>query len=205
MLENLHWLGHASFYVRSAQGTVVYFDPYKLKAGLPQADLILVTHDHFDHCSPEDINRVAKPGTVVVAPAAAAAKIAGSVRILSAGMSLRVADVSVTAVPAYNTDKKFHPRAAGYIGYVATVDGVAIYHAGDTDHIPEMGSVKADVALLPVGGTYTMDAAQAAAAADAIRPQVAVPMHYGEVVGSDQDAREFQRLCKAEVRILRRE
>ncbi len=205
MLENLHWLGHASFYVRSAQGTVVYFDPYKLKAGLPQADLILVTHDHFDHCSPEDINRVAKPGTVVVAPAAAAAKIAGSVRILSAGMSLRVADVSVAAVPAYNTDKKFHPRAAGYIGYVATVDGVAIYHAGDTDHIPEMGSVKADVALLPVGGTYTMDAAQAAAAADAIRPQVAVPMHYGEVVGSDQDAREFQRLCKAEVRILRRE
>ncbi len=205
MLENLHWLGHASFYVRSAQGTVVYFDPYKLKAGLPQADLILVTHDHFDHCSPEDINRVAKPGTVVVAPAAAAAKIAGSVRILSAGMSLRVADVSVAAVPAYNTDKKFHPRAAGYIGYVATVDGVAIYHAGDTDHIPEMGSVKADVALLPVGGTYTMDAAQAAAAADAIRPQVAVPMHYGEVVGSDQDAKEFQRLCKAEVRILRRE
>ena len=205
MLENLHWLGHASFYVRSAQGTVVYFDPYKLKAGLPQADLILVTHDHFDHCSPEDINRVAKPGTVVVAPAAAAAKIAGSVRILSAGMSLRVADVSVAAVPAYNTDKKFHPRAAGYIGYVATVDGVAIYHAGDTDHIPEMGSVKADVALLPVGGTYTMDAAQAAAAADAIRPQVAVPMHYGEVVGSDQDAKEFQRLCKAEVRILRQE
>ncbi len=205
MLENLHWLGHASFYVRSAQGTVVYFDPYKLKAGLPQADLILVTHDHFDHCSPEDINRVAKPGTVVVAPAAAAAKIAGSVRILSAGMSLRVADVSVAAVPAYNTDKKFHPRAAGYIGYVATVDGVAIYHAGDTDHIPEMGSVRVDVALLPVGGTYTMDAAQAAAAADAIRPQVAVPMHYGEVVGSDQDAKEFQRLCKAEVRILRRE
>ena len=205
MLENLHWLGHASFYVRSAQGTVVYFDPYKLKAGLPQADLILVTHDHFDHCSPEDINRVAKPGTVVVAPAAAAAKIAGSVRILSAGMSLRVADVSVAAVPAYNTDKKFHPRAAGYIGYVATVDGVAIYHAGDTDRIPEMGSVRVDVALLPVGGTYTMDAAQAAAAADAIRPQVAVPMHYGEVVGSDQDAKEFQRLCKAEVRILRRE
>jgi len=205
MLENLHWLGHASFYVRSAQGTVVYFDPYKLKAGLPQADLVLITHDHFDHCSPEDIKKVAQPGTVVVAPAAAAAKIAGPVRILSAGMSLRVADVSVTAVPAYNTDKKFHPRAAGYIGYVATVDGVAIYHAGDTDRIPEMGSVRVDVALLPVGGTYTMDAAQAAAAADAIRPQVAVPMHYGEVVGSDQDAREFQRLCKAEVRILRRE
>ncbi len=205
MLENLHWLGHASFYVRSAQGTVVYFDPYKLKAGLPQADLILVTHDHFDHCSLEDIKKVSKPGTVVGAPAAAAAKIAGSVRILSVAMSLRVADVSVVAVPAYNTDKKFHPRAAGYLGYVATVDGVAIYHAGDTDHIPEMGSVKADVALLPVGGTYTMDAAQAAAAADAIRPQVAVPMHYGEVVGSDQDAKEFQRLCQAEVRILRRE
>ncbi|MDD5628095.1 MAG: MBL fold metallo-hydrolase [Elusimicrobia bacterium] len=205
MTENLHWLGHASFYAVSKKGTVVYFDPYQLKAGLPKADLILITHDHFDHCSPDDIRKIAKPGTVIVGPASIAGKAPSTVKVIARGQTMAVADIGITAVPSYNTNKEFHPHAAGNVGYVAVIDGVRIYHAGDTDHIPEMGSIQTDVALLPVGGTYTMTAAEAAKAVAAIKPKVVVPMHYGSVVGSGKDAEELKRLCQAEVRILDRE
>jgi L-ascorbate metabolism protein UlaG (beta-lactamase superfamily) len=205
MTENLHWLGHASFYVVSKKGTVVYFDPYQVKGGLPKADLILVSHDHFDHCSPADIEKISKPGTVVVGPASIVGKAPGSVRVLAAGGKLKVAEVAVSAVASYNLDKAFHPKANGNLGYIAELDGVRFYHAGDTDAVPEMKGVKADVAMLPVGGTYTMNAAQAAEAADAMAPKVAVPMHYGSVVGTPEMAEEFRRLCKCEVRILKQE
>ena len=205
MIENLHWLGHASFYARSKKGTIVYFDPYQLGDGLPKADLILITHDHFDHCSAADIAKISKRETVVVGPAAVAAKLSGGVRIIAAGGRLTLGDVAVEAVAAYNLDKSFHPRSAGYLGLVAVIDGVRIYHAGDTDLIPEMKSVRADVALLPVGGTYTMTAAEAASAVAMIKPKIAVPMHYGAVAGSPTDAQEFGRLCRAQARILEAE
>ncbi|HAH05264.1 MAG TPA: Zn-dependent hydrolase [Elusimicrobia bacterium] len=205
MTENLHWLGHASFYAVSKKGTVVYFDPYQVKGGLPKADLILITHDHFDHCSPADIERVSKLGTVLVGPAGIVGKAPGSVRVLAPGGKMTLEDVSVEAVPSYNLDKPFHPKASGNLGYVAVLDGVRVYHAGDTDAIPEMKKLKVDVALLPIGGTYTMTAAQAAEAANAMKPKVVVPMHYGSVVGSMELAREFQKLCKCEVRILKPE
>jgi L-ascorbate metabolism protein UlaG (beta-lactamase superfamily) len=194
MTAKLHWHGHDTFRVDGPP--VVYVDPYRLHAGLPKADLILITHEHSDHCSPPDVARLRGPATVVVAPAAAAALLPGPVVEIAPGEQRAVAGITVRAVPAYNIDKKFHPKKAGMVGYLFTVGGVSYYHAGDTDHIPEMAGLRPDVALLPVSGTYVMTAAQAAEAARAIQPKVAVPMHYGAIVGSDADATTFAKLLE---------
>lgn len=193
MLETLHWLGHDAFRIDGPP--VVYLDPYTLGAGLPPADLVLITHDHFDHLSEEDLAKVRGPGTVVAGPPEVAAKL-GGVEVLRAGERRTLAGVPVLAVPAYNTNKKFHPKETGKVGFVLTVAGVTYYHAGDTDLIPEMDGLRPDVALLPVSGTYVMTAAEAAEAARRIAPRTAVPMHYGTIVGSDADARELARLLQ---------
>lgn len=190
MIDSLHWLGHDTFRIDGPP--VVYVDPYKLPPTVVAADLILVTHDHFDHLSPEDLERVRTAGTVVIGPPEVAEKLPG-VRVLRAGESCEEAGVRVTAVPAYNTNKTFHPRETGKVGFVFTVGGVTYYHAGDTDLIPEMDGLAPDVALLPVSGTYVMTAREAVQAARRIRPKVAVPMHYGTIVGSGDDARTFAR------------
>jgi L-ascorbate metabolism protein UlaG (beta-lactamase superfamily) len=194
MTTALHWHGHDTFRVDGPP--VVYVDPYRLPAGLPKADLILITHDHSDHCSPADVARLRGPATVVVAPAAAAAMLPAPVVEIAPGDERTLAGVAVRAVRAYNTDKKFHPKQSGMVGYLFTVGGVTYYHAGDSDHIPEMAGLRPDVALLPVSGTYVMTAAQAAEAARAIRPKVAVPMHYGAIVGSEADAATFAKLLQ---------
>jgi L-ascorbate metabolism protein UlaG (beta-lactamase superfamily) len=194
MTAKLHWHGHDTFRVDGPP--VVYVDPFQLRAGLPTADLILVTHEHSDHCSPTDIAKVRGPATVVIAPATAAHMLPGPVEVIAPGEQKTVAGVAVRAVSAYNTDKKFHPKQAGMVGYLVTVGGLTYYHAGDSDHIPEMAGLGPDVALLPVSGTYVMTAAQAAAAAKAIQPKVAVPMHYGSIVGSKDDAATFAKLLE---------
>jgi L-ascorbate metabolism protein UlaG (beta-lactamase superfamily) len=192
MTAKLHWLGHDTFRIDGPP--VVYVDPFQLPAGAPPADLILITHEHSDHCSPDDVKAIRVPKTVVVAPRAAAVKLPGPVEVIAPGDAKAFAGVTVKAVPAYNTDKKFHPKAAGMVGYVFTVAGTTWYHAGDSDHIPEMAGLAPDVALLPVSGTYVMTAEQAAAAARAIAPKVAVPMHYGAIVGAASDAERFAAL-----------
>jgi L-ascorbate metabolism protein UlaG (beta-lactamase superfamily) len=202
MLENVHWLGHASFKLTGEK--VVYIDPWQLHDGEP-ADIILITHGHYDHCSAEDVAKIRRPSTVVVAPVDCADKLPGPVQVVKPGDKLTVAGVKIEAVPAYNIDKTFHPRKENWVGYVVTLNGQRIYHAGDTDHIPEMDSLKVDVALLPAGGKYTMTASEAAAAANAFKPRVAVPMHWGTIVGSDEDAARFRQLSQVPVEILRRE
>ncbi len=192
MTQHLHWLGHDCFRIDGPP--VVYTDPYQLAGSLPPADIVLVTHDHFDHLSEEDLARVAGPGTVVVGPAEVAAKAKVPVDVIAAGQTRTIKGVTVRAVPAYNTDKAFHPKADGKLGYLVTVGGVTYYHAGDTDVIPEMTGLAPDVALLPVSGTYVMTAEEAARAARAIAPKVVVPMHYGAIVGSDGDAKRFAAL-----------
>ena len=194
MTANLHWHGHDTFRVDGPP--VVYVDPYQVAAGLPKADLILITHDHSDHCSPADVARLRGPATVVIAPAAAAAKLPAPVVEIAPGEQKTAVGVAVRAVRAYNTDKKYHPKQAGMVGYLFTVGGVTYYHAGDSDHIPEMAGLRPDVALLPVSGTYVMTAAQAADAARKIQPKVAVPMHYGAIVGSEADAGTFAKLLE---------
>jgi L-ascorbate metabolism protein UlaG (beta-lactamase superfamily) len=207
LLGRLHWLGHASF--RLDGPPTIYFDPWNLKGWLPQADVVLISHEHHDHCSPEDVARISGPGTVIVASTGAVERLRGNVRALGPGERMTVAEVEIEAVPAYNVDKfrspgvPFHPQEAGHVGYVVTVEGVRLYFAGDTDHIPEMADIRCDVALLPVGGTYTMDAQEAAQAAADIGPQVAVPMHWGAgVVGTRRDAERFRDLYGGEVAIL---
>lgn len=212
LLQNLHWLGHDSF--RLDGPPVIYFDPWKLEPGSPLADLILVSHEHYDHLSVDDVRKVSGPNTVVLASPPAAEKLAGA-RAIRPGEKIVVGAVTVEAVSAYNTTKfrspgnPFHPQKAAHNGYIVTVNGERLYHAGDTDHIPEMSHVQCDVALLPVSGTYVMTAEEAAKAAQSIKPRVAVPMHYGdeEVVGTAADAKLFKKLCEQagiEVAILPR-
>jgi L-ascorbate metabolism protein UlaG (beta-lactamase superfamily) len=199
LVGKLHRLGHDTF--RFDGPPVIYIDPWKLTPDGPMADLILVTHDHFDHCSPDDVKKISKPGTVVIADPASATKLPGA-HVLRPGETTTVGEVIVEAVAAYNVNKfrspgqPFHPKSAGYNGYIITVGGERLYHAGDTDHIPEMTGYRCDVALLPVSGTYVMTADEAVAAALDIKPRVAVPMHYGDIVGGAADVERFQKLCE---------
>jgi len=195
MLENIRWLGHASFLLEGS--TIVYIDPWKLGDGLPPADLILITHGHRDHLSPEDVAKVRQASTIIVASASCADQVQGQVKAVQPGDALELAGVSIQVVPAYNTDKPNHPREAGHVGYIVAMDGTRVYHAGDTDVIPEMADVACDVALLPTGGTYTMNAEQAAEATGLIKPGVVVPMHWGDIVGSTQDVERMRKLLPA--------
>jgi L-ascorbate metabolism protein UlaG (beta-lactamase superfamily) len=213
LTDALEWLGHSSFRVRvgGAGGQVVYIDPYRVPEG-PKADLILVTHGHYDHFSPRDVERLAHRGTWLVAPAAVVERLSGRVLSAAAGESLAPAGlrgIEVTAVAAYNTSKRdgegqaFHPREAGWVGYELNLRGERLYHCGDTDVIPEMDAVAGcDVALLAVSGTYVMTAAEAAEAARRIGPGVSVPMHWGDHIGTRADAEEFARLAPGDVRIM---
>ncbi|HID04901.1 MAG TPA: MBL fold metallo-hydrolase, partial [Aigarchaeota archaeon] len=192
----ISWLGHDGFRITYG-GKVVYIDPYQIKGG-PQADLILITHDHFDHLSIDDIKKVAGDKTVVIAAENCSGKVknvkAKEVRLVKPGEKTTVGDITVEAIHAYNVNKfrspgiVFHPKEYNGVGYVVSIGGVRIYHAGDTDNIPEMRELKPDVALLPVSGTYVMTAEEAAEAVESIKPKVAIPMHYGAIVGTEADA-----------------
>jgi len=203
--NNIHWYGQSAFRIDD-EGKQIYIDPYKMPKGLPKADFIFVTHSHFDHYSQGDIDKLWQQSTQIVAPADVAIKSSKKVKSVAPGDTLEVNGLKVEVVPAYNVDKSFHPRSNRWVGYILELsDGTRVYHAGDTDRVPEMDVIEADIVLLPVGGTYTMTAAKAADAANAINPKVAIPMHYGAVVGGDKDAEEFAKLVKAEVVIKKAE
>jgi L-ascorbate metabolism protein UlaG (beta-lactamase superfamily) len=188
-VDNIHWIGHASFRIEDGT-TQIYIDPWKLRAGSPKASVVLITHGHSDHYSPDDVALVEQPGTVFVAPADVAAKLKGrNVVVASPGHTYQAGGVTVQTVPAYNRGKAFHPRSNNWLGFVVTLStGVRVYHSGDSDAIPEMDALKVDVALMPCGGTYTMTAAEMAAAANSFQPKVLIPMHWGDIVGSKADA-----------------
>ncbi len=201
----IHWLGHAS--LRFDGSKIIYTDPYQLKSSEPKADIVLITHAHYDHCVPEDVAKIAKPSTIVVAPTDCAKQFSSkfTIQSLRPGESTTIDGVKIEAVPAYNTNKEFHPRSNNWVGYIFTLDGERIYQAGDTDAIPEMNSISADIVLLPIGGTYTMTATEAAEVVNRINPKLAIPMHWGKIVGTAHDAETFKKLCKCEVKILKEE
>jgi L-ascorbate metabolism protein UlaG (beta-lactamase superfamily) len=208
LVGKLHWLGHDSF--RLEGPPVIYFDPWKLRGRQPVADLVLVSHEHHDHCSPEDVQKVSGPDTVVVAAATAAERLPGA-RAVRPGDRLTVAGVEIEAVRAYNVNKfrspgmPFHPKEAEHVGFVVTVEGVRLYHTGDTDEIPEMADVACDVALLPVSGTYVMTVEEAVEAARTLKPQIVVPMHYGSGIGTANDGQRLTELYDGDVALLEAE
>ncbi len=184
--------------IRIAGSKVLYFDPFQITEDAHDADIIFITHSHYDHLDPKSVSHVSKNDTIFVAPASIQQEMREVIKeaeliLLAPGDSKEVAGVSVQAVPAYNRLKPFHPKKNSWNGYVVTMDGVRYYVAGDTDAIDELLSVSCDVALVPIGGTYTMNAKEAAKFINKIRPQVAIPTHYGTVVGKVEDADVFKK------------
>ena len=203
LIDKIIWLGHASFKIKGDSKTI-YIDPWKIASPSADADIILVGHSHYDHLSIPDVEKISKPTTVLVAPEDCANQLQGEVNIVKPGDVLNFEDVIVEAVPAYNPDKAFHPRANNWVGFIVTVDGERLYYASDTDIIPEMAEVRdIQVSLLPVGGTYTMGPKEAAQAAETIKPEIAVPYHYGDIVGSEEDARSFSTFFSGKTKILK--
>lgn len=208
----IYWLGHSAFKLKD--GLTVYIDPFQLRRKGERADLLLITHEHFDHFSLDDIRKVSDEDTVVVVPEECMGRLSGidfkEVRYVAPGDIIRVRGVEVVAVPAYNVNKfrspgvVFHPKEDKKVGYIITLKGVRVYHMGDTDFVPEMKGLKVDVVLVPVSGTYVMTPEEAAEAVNEIKPEVAIPMHYASIVGSRRDAEKFAKLAGCRVEILER-
>ena len=203
MIEKLSWLGHASFKIKG-KTKVVYIDPWKLKGSPEAADIILIGHSHYDHLSAPDVEKVQKPSTVIITTSDCASGLKGNIRIIKPGSTVVVDDVTVQAIPAYNVNKAFHPKSNEWVGFILTLDGERLYYASDTDFIPEMKALKnIEIALLPIGGTYTMNANEAAQAAKNINPRIVVPYHYGDIIGTKEDAERLASLYTGETRILK--
>ncbi len=204
---SIDFLGHSGFLIEH-KGKKIAIDPYNVSDKVQEVDSILITHSHYDHCSIKDISKIAKTGAVIVIPADAQSKITKiegvEMQIIEIGEEINIGNIKIEAFPAYNVNKDFHPKHEGWFGYIIKFDSVAIYHSGDTDRIPEMknltGYGKHDmkfVAMLPVSGTYVMDADEAVETASLLNPDLVIPMHYGAgVAGTVDDAERFVKKCK---------
>ena len=206
----IRWLGHDTFTLE--KGITICIDPYKLSKTI-RADLVLISHNHFDHLSLEDLKKISSNNTTIVAANECVSQISNislkEMIGIAPGDEYTIIGVKIKAVPAYNinkinpdTKKPFHPKEDKKIGFIITMEGTTIYHTGDSDLIPEMADLKPDILLVPVSGTYVMTAKEAANAVDKIKPKIAIPMHYGTIVGSENDAKEFKdmvKLCKVQI------
>lgn len=192
-------LFHSS--IRLNGSKIVYIDPWQVVGEPHDADVILVTHDHHDHYSPEDIAKLSKAGTVLAVPTSMAEQAAGATVTVEPGQSYEIGGVHVDTVAAYNIGRPFHPMGKNYVGYLVDLDGVRYFIAGDTDQNPENSMVSCDVAFVPCGGKFTMDASQAAAFVNEIRPKIAVPTHYGAVTDSADAASVFCAKVDADIAV----
>ena len=214
----IKWLGHSGIMVKNSK--VIYIDPYQIKDNLEKADIILITHSHYDHCSVADIQKIVKEGTRILLTADSQSKITRfdvpiNIEIVGVGKEIDLGNLKISTFPSYNINKNFHQKDEEWVGFLIKMDNLVLYHAGDTDIIPEMQKLtghkqvgKEFIAFLPVGGRYTMTAEEAAEAAKIIKPTLAVPIHYGSIAGSEEDAEEFVELCKEhgiDAKILERE
>ncbi len=205
-ISNIEVFTQSSIRIRFEAGNV-YIDPFRMKDAPHDADLILITHDHYDHFSPDDLAGVIGPSTVLVVPEKLAAKAAGTglaferIETVMPGRKYRIASLTFETVASYNRLKPFHPKSAGWVGYILHTDGKRVFIAGDTDKTDENSAVACDIALVPVGGKFTMDAKEAAALINTIRPAVAIPTHYGTIVGKKSDGDRFASLVDPAVEV----
>lgn len=200
----IEFLGHAGFLIKNSKTIII--DPFNTTT-TEKADIILITHSHYDHCSIKDLEKVAKKDTIVIGPAdvqSAVMKLKDiHLQPIESGDEIELGKIKIQAVPAYNIKKEFHKKNEGWLGYVIKFGSTIIYHSGDSDFTPEMAKLSGYgkhgndfIALLPVSGKYVMDAKEAAEAATALKPHIAIPMHYGSIIGSKEDAETFTKLCK---------
>lgn len=204
MLENVEVLYHSSIKIKDNK--IIYIDPFKIDKDYNDADIVFITHDHFDHYSEEDIDKVINENTTIIIPEELLTKILrkginkNAVITVESNKEYIVQGIKFETIPAYNTNKTFHPKENDWVGYIITLDGIRYYIAGDTDITEENRKVKCDVAFVPVGGTYTMNYSEAAELVNIIKPKIAVPIHYGSIVGTKQDATNFIKLLHSSIK-----
>ena len=204
MLKNIEVLYHSS--IKISKNKVIYIDPFKIDKNYNDADIVFITHDHFDHYSEEDIDKVINENTTIIIPEELLTKLLrkginkNAIITVEPNEKYMVQGIKFETIPAYNTNKTFHPKKNGWVGYIIIINGIRYYIAGDTDITEENKQVKCDVAFVPVGGTYTMDFKEAASLINEIKPKIAIPIHYGSIVGTEQDAIDFIRLLHPEIK-----
>ena len=205
MLENIEVLCHSS--IRFSKKKIIYFDPFKIEENYNDADVIFITHDHYDHYSEEDIDKVVKGDTIIVVPEDLKTKLLKkewkeeNIITVRPNESYTAKNIEFKTIPAYNVNKQFHPKENAWVGYLLEIEGITYYIAGDTDMTEENKKIKCDVAFVPVGGTYTMDYTEASELINEIKPKVAVPTHYGSIVGSKKEGDKFLKLANPEIKV----
>lgn len=204
MLDNIEVLYHSS--IRINKEKIIYIDPFKINKNYNDADIVFITHDHYDHYSEEDIDKVINENTTIIIPEELLTKLLrkginkNAIITVEPNKNYMVQGIKFETISAYNTNKTFHPKENGWVGYIIIINGIRYYIAGDTDITEENKQVKCDVAFVTVGGTYTMDFKEAASLINEIKPKIAIPIHYGSIVGTEQDAIDFIRLLHPEIK-----
>lgn len=189
--------------IKISEGKIIYIDPFKIENESHDADLVFITHDHFDHYSPEDIEKVVTNNTIIVAPKTvkALSKMRNTI-LVEPNQIYEVQGIKIETIPAYNVNKQFHPKENEWVGYIIEIGDTRYYIAGDTDITPENKQVECDIALIPVGGTYTMTPEEAAELVNTIKPAIAIPTHYGSIVGEKEDGEKFKRLLNSKIECI---
>ena len=203
MIENIEVLCHSS--IKFSKEKIIYFDPFKIKEEYKDADIIFITHSHYDHFSEEDIEKVRKENTVILITNDLYEKTLNlgfkkeNIIIVEPNKEYKIDNIEIKTIPAYNINKKFHLKQNDWVGYIIKIEDITYYIAGDTDITDENKKVKCDVAFVPIGGTYTMNFKEASDLINIIKPKIAVPIHYGDIVGLKQDAIEFTKMLNKEI------
>ena len=208
MLENIEVLCHSS--IKINKGIIIYFDPFKIEKNYNDADIIFITHDHYDHYSEEDIDKVIKNNTIIVSPVDLLEKLLNkglkkeNIISVKPYEDYNIKNLKFSTIPAYNIDKQFHPRKNNWVGYLIELEEITYYIAGDTDITEDNKKIKCDIAFVPIGGTFTMNYQEASELINTIKPKIVVPIHYGSIVGTKEDAINFKKLInpKIECKIL---
>ena len=207
MISGIEVLCHSS--IKIDKHLVMYFDPYKIQDETHDADIIFCTHTHYDHFSEEDILKIKKDNTIFVGTEDCFVKVVKlgfseeKIKIVEPDNKYEVLGIKFETIPAYNIEKKYHPKENGWVGYIVEINDIHYYIAGDTDLIPEIKSISCDVALIPIGGRFTMNAKEAASLINTIEPQIAIPTHYGDIIGTKEDAETFEKLVKEGIVVKR--